>query len=452
MYLTKEVAMRSKKSPQISLFEIYNDHELGQQLKCISSRLDAHPEILDLALKSLTSKKLKATGRNGLTADSVVRASLLKQMMGLSYEELSFYISDSISYQTFVRTHINPRASTLQAAISGLDADTWEAINKVLLIACAEEGLEKGRTVRIDSTVTESHIHPPTDSSLLCDCVRTLSRVMDKLKELMPNGTVRFCNHCRSAKKLGRDIEYARSKNKTALYKKLVSVTKSTVKEVQQAIIETNSVSLSLAAQALVTELTHWTEVTCKVISQTQRRVFNGEKVPATEKLVSIFETHTDIIIKGSRDTQFGHKLNITTGKSGLVLDVVVEKGSPADSDKLCPMIKRQEQIYGRVPRQTAADGGYASQENLKQAKEMGVKDVAFNKKKGLKVDEMVKSHWVYKRLTKFRAGIEGNISCLKRRYGLTRCFWKGLKMFKAYVWSSTVAYNLMVLAKLSSA
>ena len=87
---------------------------------------------------------------------------------------------------------------------------------------------------------------------------------------------------------------------------------------------------------------------------------------------MSIFETHTDIIIKGSRDTQFGHKLNITTGKSGLVLDVVVEKGSPADSDKLCPMIKRQEQIYGRVPRQTAADGGYASQENLKQAKENG--------------------------------------------------------------------------------
>ena len=115
-------------------------------------------------------------------------------------------------------------------------------------------------------------------------------------------------------------------------------------------------------------------------------------------------------------------------------------------------MIERQKQIYGRVPRQTAADGGYASKENLEKAKEMGVKDVAFNKKKGLKVEDMVKSQWVYKRLTKFRAGIEGNISCLKRRYGLARCFWKGLEMFKAYVWSSTVAYNLMVLAKLSSA
>ncbi len=189
--------------------------------------------------------------------------------------------------------------------------------------------------------------------------------------------------------------------------------------------------------------------MTEKVISQTRRRVFNGEKVPATEKVVSIFEARTDIIIKDSRDTRFGHKLNFTTGKSGLVLDVVVET---ADSEKLCPMTERQKQIYGRVPRQAAADGGYASRENLKRAKETGVKDVDFNKKKGLKVEEMTKSRRVYKRLTKFRAGIEGNISCLKRRCRLARCFWKGLEMFKAYVWSSAVAYNLVTLARISTA
>lgn len=444
--------MRTKNSPQISLFEFYNDHELGKQLKAISQRLDSHPEILDLALKALIHAKVKATGRSGMTADSVVRAGLLKQMMGLSYEELSFYLSDSMSYQSFTRTHINPTASALQAAISRLDAGTWEAINGVLLKACALEGIEKGRTVRIDSTVTESHIHPPTDSSLLWDCVRTLSRIMKKIKEVTTKGSVIFCNHCRSAKKLDKNIQYSRSKNKTKLYRKLVSITTSTMQDAQRLITQTNMMQPGFSAAALITELSHWIEMTNKVISQTQRRVFKGEKVPATEKVVSIFEAHTDVIVKGSRDTQFGHKLNITTGKSGLVLDVVVEKGAPADSDRLCPMIERQKQIYGRVPRQAAADGGYASQENLKEAKEMGVKDVAFNKKKGLKVEEMTKSQWVYKRLTKFRAGIEGNISCLKRRYGLSRCFWKGLEMFKAFIWSSTVAYNLMVLARISTA
>lgn len=192
--------------------------------------------------------------------------------------------------------------------------------------------------------------------------------------------------------------------------------------------------------------------LTEKVIDQTERRVLRGESVPHHEKVVSIFEPHTDIIVKGGRDIQYGHKLNITTGKSGLVLDLQIEQGNPADTARLCPMIERQKNIYGRVPRQVAVDGGYASMANLEQVKAMGVKDAAFHKKRGLKVADMVKSSWVYKKLCDFRAGVEGNISCLKRRYGLSRCTWRGLKKFKAYVWSSTVAYNLMQLARLSPA
>ena len=193
-------------------------------------------------------------------------------------------------------------------------------------------------------------------------------------------------------------------------------------------------------------------DLTNKVLSQTRRRVIHNENVPVAEKVCSIFEPHSDIIVKGSRDLQFAHKLNITTGKSGMVLDIVIEQGNPADTAQLCPMIARQKTIYAQVPRQAAADGGYASQDKLKQAKEMGVKDVSFNKKKGLKVEDMVKSSWVYKRLTKFRAGIEGNISCLKRRYGLGRCTWQGKARFKAFVWASTVAYNLMLLGRLKIA
>jgi IS5 family transposase len=192
--------------------------------------------------------------------------------------------------------------------------------------------------------------------------------------------------------------------------------------------------------------------LTEKVISQTERRVLQGEKVPHEEKVFSIFETHTDIIIKGARDIQYGHKLNLTTGKSGLVLDVFIEQGNPADTARLCPMIERQQEIYGRVPRQVAVDGGYASTENLEKVKGMGVKDAAFHKKRGLKIEDMVKSNWVYKKLRNFRAGVEGNISCLKRRYGLSRCTWRGLEKFKAYIWSSTVAYNLMLLARLETA
>ena len=196
-------------------------------------------------------------------------------------------------------------------------------------------------------------------------------------------------------------------------------------------------------------QVEHYKPLIERVIEQTERRVFAGETVPAREKLVSVFEPHTDIIKKSNRETRYGHKLNLSSGRSGLILDVVVEEGNPSDSERYLPMLARHIECYGRAPRQAAVDGGYAGRENLKGAKGLGVEDVAFHKKCGLTVEEMVKSHWVYRRLRNFRAGIEATISCLKRAYGLGRCTWKGLSHFKAYVWSSVLAYNLALFARL---
>jgi len=150
-----------------------------------------------------------------------------------------------------------------------------------------------------------------------------------------------------------------------------------------------------------------------------ERTSLHGEAVAANEKIVSLFEPHADIIVKGGRDVQYGHKLNLTIGRSGLILDLVIEAGNPADSERFLPMLNRHVAFYGGAPRQTAADGGFASRDNLAQAKALGVRDVAFHKKAGLRVVDMVKSNWVYRKLRNFRAGIESDISCLKRAYGL---------------------------------
>ncbi len=174
-----------------------------------------------------------------------------------------------------------------------------------------------------------------------------------------------------------------------------------------------------------------------------------GEEVPACEKIVSIFEAHTDIIVKGARDVQYGHKLNLSTGRSGLILDVVIEDGNPADADRLIPMLDRHMAQYGKARRQMAADGDYASFANLRKAKGREVKDMAFHMKRGLTIESMVKNPWVYRKLRNFRAGIEAGISCLKRAYGLGRCTWKGLAHFRAYVWFSVVAHNLTLFARL---
>lgn len=414
--------------------------------------MDDNPTIIALANSALLNPKAKKTGRKGLSVESIVRAGLLKQMMGFSYEELSFLVMDSWTFSSFTRIFgQTTSASGLQSCIARIDADTWELMNRQLLAVAAEQGIEKGRVVRIDSTVTKTDIHPPTDSSLLWDCARCSIRLMRSMMIHFDVGSFSFCDHRLVTKRNANKIEFARGANKTKLYKELIKYTKKTKGYLKQS-LQTPAPNAGVTYLVQVAQAEALIELTEKVISQTERRVLEGEKVPYDEKVLSIFETHTDIIVKGAREVQFGHKLNFTTGRSGLVLDVVVEQGDPADSAPFCPMIARQKEIYGRAPRQTAAEGGYASQENVQRGKELGVKDVAFHKKCGIKVEDMVKSTWVYKNLRSFRAGIEGNISCLKRRYGLTRCLWKGLEKFKSYIWASSVAYNLMQLARIQLA
>ena len=176
--------------------------------------------------------------------------------------------------------------------------------------------------------------------------------------------------------------------------------------------------------------------------------MFDGETVPAAEKVLSLFEPHTDIILKGGRGTHFGHKVNFATGRSGLVLDTVVEKGNPADSARCLPMLERHIEHYGTAPTHAAFDGGYASRENLKQAKVLGVTHAMFHKKRGMKETDMSPSPWVYRQLKRFRAGIEAGISYLKRCFGLGLCRWRGWPRFQAYVHSAVFAHNLMRLVR----
>ena len=282
--------------------------------------------------------------------------------------------------------------------------------------------------------------------------VRLLKRAQEMAGETVK---LNYRNHRRLAKKRARAICYTRGRDKKArLYRDLVQVTRNSLQYVEQARMALFAAGRAqgLAGALWQGEVSHYKTLILKVIDQTERRVFQGENVPASEKIVSLFEEHTDIIVKGSREIQYGHKLNLCSGKSGLILDVVIEQGNPADSERFLPMLDRHIEHYGKAPRQMAADGGYASTQNLIEAKACQVQDVAFHKKRGLHLEEMAKSPWVYRKLRNFRAGIEAGISCLKRVYGLARCTWKGLKHFKAYVWSSVVAHNLALFARLKPA
>jgi len=447
--------MREKHTIQGSIFERYAEHEIGNELLTMSVWLDEHPELLDWISADLRTRPVMATGRKGLTAESVLRCAILKQYRQLSYDDLAFCLLDSLSCQAFARltTGWMPKKAALQSVISAISDTTWERINQRLLQSAQHAKVERGTMLRIDSTVTAAPIHTPSDSTLLWDSVRVLLRLLEWAEELADGvTTIHYCNHRRVAKKRMRAIQYTRGQDKKArLYRDLLAVTEKCLRYIDET-----AIALHVAREFLSpdyddwqSKLAHFKPLIRQVIAQTERRVLQGEKVPAGDKIVSIFEEHTDIIVKGNRDVQYGHKLNLSTGRSGLILDVVIEQGNPADVERLLPMLDRHIAQYGKAPRQMAADGGYAAIDNLRKAKKRGVNDMAFHKKRGLKVEAMAKSPWVYRKLRNFRAGIEAGISCLKRAYGLGRCTWKGLAHFKAYVWSSVVAHNLALFVRL---
>ena len=339
-----------------------------------------------------------------------------------------------------------PKKSVLHRTVSAIRAETWEAINRILLASARQEKVETGKVLRLDSTVTAAH--EPSDSSLLWDAVRVTARLLEAADALV--GGLEWRNHRRAAKKRARTIEYARDRPKRVPhYRQLIKLTRATLAYADQAATQLWRATDPMAAALWQVEFRYYRPLIERIITQTERRVHHGEAVASNEKIVSLFEPHSDIIVKGGREVQYGHKLNLTTGRSGLILDLRIEAGNPADSERFLPMLKRHIAFYGEAPRQTAADGGFASRDNLAQAKALGVHDVAFHKKAGLPFMDMVKSNWVYRKLRNFRAGIESDISCLKRAYGLARCLWRGLDHFTAYVWSSVVAYNLALFARL---
>src|SRR3954469_15325271 len=446
-----EPTMRQDRTVQASLFDGFAQHEIGGELKKASTWLDEHPTLLGLVAADLRRDGVQETGRHGLPAEAVLRCALLKQYRQLSYEELAFHLEDSASFRAFARLPWpwTPRKSVLHKTIGAIRAETWEAINRSLVASARQEKIEDGSVVRLDSTVTGALMHEPSDSSLLWDAVRVMVRLLKQAQRWMGDLARAWRDHRRAAKKRWQAIEFTRGRPKRVpLYRALIRIVRTTLAYLR-AVATRLTASMNPAVALWRAKVRHYEPLVESVIAQSERRVLHGEAVPAREKLVSLFETHADIIVKRRRNVRYGHKLNLTTGRSGLVLDLVIEAGNPADSEQLMPMLERHIAAYGAAPRQAVADGGFASRDNLSHAKACGVSDMAFHKKSGLTIEDMVRSRWVYRKLRNFRAGIEAGISCLKRAYGLARCTWRGLDHFKAYVWSSVVAYNLALFVRL---
>lgn len=455
--------MREARKTQHTLRETWLDLDHAKELAAMSRVLDDNPMIAELVLQDLraaSASKQATRGAGGLSAEQVLRILVVKQMNGFSYRELAFHLADSRSYRTFCRLGITdkvPTKSALNANLKALRSATLEAINRLIVGTAQRAKVETGETARTDCTVVESNIHEPSDSELLWDCVRVLSRLLGQARDVLGSARVKFADRTRRAKRRRKEIAYAKNaEERQRPYRDLLQITAEVyerglaVRDLLRGAEVLNDLGMfeALTVKGVAEAFDRFLPLTQRVMDQTKRRVLEGESVPAGEKIVSIFEEHADIIRKDRRETLYGHKICLTGGASSMILDCKVLEGNPADSTLATTMVERQVEIFSRPPRQIVFDGGFASKMNLSDIKARGVEDVVFSKGRGLEIGDMVKNSWVYKRLRDFRAGIEGNISFLKRVFGLDRCTWKSWASFQSYVWGSIVSFNLLVLAR----
>jgi len=446
--------MRETRNAQSSIFDFYCEHELGSRFKSLSDLLDKQPDILDLIENDFDKKDVARTGASGLSLESILRCLLLKQILNVSYRKLSFHLCDSPTYRSFARLRNgqSPCHSSLQGTVRRVSPETLEKINTLLIGDWIEsDGLDVD-TLRIDSTVVKSNILDPTDSQLLDDGVRLLSRLMSRSKA-STGVKVRFCDQRKRSKSLAFRIFHAKKAEKEALYPTLLACVRTVLRQIDKAIDKVRlEANVEENAEAWIKKVEHYRVLLLRVVDQTERRVLNNEAVPSSEKLVSFFEPHTDIIVKGKRDVEYGHKINLATQQNGFVTYLNIEDGNPADKNIYLPVLEAQQKNYQQLPHTVVADGGYASQENVEKARGTGVERAVFNKRVNLGYHQMGVKKKTFNSLKNFRAGIEGNISELKRAFGMDKARWKGHDGFKAYVWSSVLSYNLIGMIRFSSA
>lgn len=312
------------------------------------------------------------------------------------------------------------------------------SLNKIAI----SEGLEDIKQLRQDSTVVETNIHYPTNNSLVWDCIKESHRLLSQLAEEVKD--LDYRDYTKDAKRTFFKINITRNGDKRIdlFNKQLITFTKC-INQVANAVKKKPCYSMS--AFFITGELENLLPLMEKVYDITWRKQINGETVSNDEKIFSIYEQHTDIIVKGQREVQFGHKINLTSGKSSLILSCEVLKGNPSDSTLYQSTINKIERDYQIVPRDSVTDGGYASKDNAEYAQGKGIVNIVFNKIVG-SLKNVVSSKNMETRLKKWRSGIEAVISNLKRGYQLFRCNWKGEAHFKQKVLWSVIAYNIRVM------
>jgi IS5 family transposase len=411
--------------------------------------------------------KTLVTGRNSTPVEVIIRMLAVKRLYRLSYAETEQHVRDSLVLRHFCRIYFQPVLdhTNLNRWALLIQPASLHAFNERLTRLATELKVTRGRKLRTDGTVVESPIHYPTDSSLLADGVRVLSRTLKRAKtvvtETVEVTAATFRDRSRSARNQARRIvNSARQKSATAkvamkrAYQQLIGISQASLKQAQSVLTRLQTQS-DQSAQKLSRTLTTFIPRVEQALDQTIRRVIEAETVPASQKIVSLFEPHTAIIRrqKAGKETEFGHKVWLDEVDGGIVSRWEVLNGNPDDADQWQPALNHHRQQFGKPPDQASGDRGLYSPENEAYAATQGVKRSILpqpgHKSQTRRTHEA--QAW-FRRGRRFHAGVEGRISVLKRKHELNRCRDHGQDNFDKWVGWGVIAGNLAVMGTALSA
>ena len=437
----------------------------------ISQVLDENPQIVAAIHRDLA--KVFGGGKRGeggrdcaFTSDTVLRILIVKQVEDLDYRETVVRIDDSYFLRQFVGI-LNGKMmdfTTLCKMYKAIRPRTWKKINDLLTHYAQETEQISGEQLRRDTTVYQANIHYPTDSSLLWDSYRVLGRFIEKVRQIDPALVGQQRLRTRDVKRLYFQINRQVGKRSNA-DKELKTAYAALIQHIETILIWADQVcdairsthtdytwELDVQLLALVKEYEPYIARGVRVLDQASRRVLAGQQVPNQEKLFSIFEPHVELIKRGKagREIEFGHMVNFQQVREKFITGYDVFERKPVEHELVDPSLKQHQAIFGAYPQVYADDkGAYQSMEKLYQLEEK-IAVVGIAKKGTRNRQEQAREHApAFKLAQKFRAGIEGSISFLKRALGLGKCLYRSFATFKASVGSIVFAHNLLILARL---
>ena len=426
--------------------------------------LEENSAITDLVHADLTlgQKKLKRNVE-GFASECILRLAVVQQIEELSFREVVVRVDDSQMLRFFCRFYDDSVISHSKYAtlVNMIEPKTWEKINEILVHFARDKRGFKGNKLRLDTTAVEADIHYPTDSSLLCDSIRVLSRLCDHVKKidvsLTGNRRSRTRNARRLAQKIARGGRTLHKATRKRWYGMLIGATERTMdraRNIRAKILAGQSTVINpldrLQLEGLAEEIAHYLPLAEKCVYQARERVINENQVPNEQKLFSIFETHTELLKRGKagKDVEFGHMIELEQIEGGLITHYATYAKRPPEAPLLVEGIKRHIETFRQAPKVCATDKGYYSAECVKQARDLGA-GVCVGKKgrRNEEEEKHEKSRW-FKLGQAFRSGLEGTISVLKRVFGLRRCLREGFQRFESWVGTGVFAHNLVLLAR----